>query len=153
MIEIVSPLTVSEVVARLRQQVGEDVPFLNMARSHPTRPLSGWVSETEFAIRVRTSGNAFSTVRRGTVESTPTGSVVRIRLQSQRPLGPFVRAAAGFVTLGAIFVLALGNPLTAPLAGIVLGAVVFTALVRTLTQREEQTLLGHLHGAAQVKDH
>jgi hypothetical protein len=59
----------------------------------------------------------------------------------------------GLVALAAILLVARGDPQAAPLAGMVLSGLLFIALIRTVTQREERTLLRHLHRAAQVEDH
>ena len=150
MIEIASPLTPAEVLARLRQRVGQDLWFLNVARSHPNRPLSGWVRETEFAIRLRTAAGILSTLCRGTVESTSAGSVIRVRLQPQQPLGPVVRALAGLMLLGGAILIARGEAPAAALGWTLTSAVLFIALVRALSAREERTLLHHLRSVAQV---
>jgi hypothetical protein len=80
-IEIHSPLSVSDAVARLRAKVGGEIPLLMLPASDPARPLRGWVGDRDFAVRLKTSyGNSFAAVCRGVVESTSMGPVVRANI-------------------------------------------------------------------------
>ena len=75
--EIHSPLPPTDVLARLRENVGADLPLLMWPVTYPSRKLRGWVGEHYFAVRLKTVyGNSFAAVCRGTIESTPTGSLL-----------------------------------------------------------------------------
>ena len=76
--ELYSPLTVPDAMARLRENVGGDIPLLMLPTSEPDRSLRGWVGDREFAVRLRTTyGNAFAAVARGAIEPSSSGSIIR----------------------------------------------------------------------------
>ena len=77
-IEIDSALQPDQALARLREQVGGDVPLVMLPSSHPRRPLRGSVDSGGFRVRLRTAyGNSFAAVSRGVIEPTPSGSRLR----------------------------------------------------------------------------
>jgi hypothetical protein len=108
------------------------------------------VNETEFAIRLRTTAGILSTLCRGTVESTPAGSLIRVRLRPHQPLAPWVRAVTALVLLGGAILIVRGDAPSAPLGWMMVTAVVFTVLVRRVSEAEERALMRHLRAVAQV---